>query len=82
MKTIRSLLTKKHHGTFQAQIYYLGQLTPFSLAVPYSSPAEVSIGHIKFDVKLAPNGKRFAYPNAPLPASWFVDLSQDSDHEA
>ena len=61
------------HKTFIATIFN----TKHKLAIPYSSPARISIGAVDFEIKRTPNGKHVAYPASLIPASWFIDLSEE-----
>ena len=69
--------TRKALG-FQALVCTLeGKTTGYKLLVPYDSPKGFSLGHLKFDVRVSPQGKHFAYAQDAIPQSWFVDLNGD-----
>lgn len=67
--------TRKALG-FQASVCTLeGKTTGYKVFVPYDSPQRFSLGHLEFDVRVAPTGKHFAYAKGEIPQAWFVDLN-------
>lgn len=52
-----------------------GQLTGYTVQVPFNSPQSFTLGSLSFDVRQAPTGKHFAYAQGSLPESWLIDLN-------
>ena len=73
---MKKFTTKRYPHGFQASVCTIeGKTTGYKVFVPYDCPKRFSLGHLEFDVRVAPTGKHFAYAQGEIPQSWFVDLN-------